>query len=254
MNSDTSKKKKVCPTQTVIARTERAIVAPIKSSLLQALAEGPAGQVSANRTHNGLPVISTEEYARNYNTQSTDSEVRIFDFRGYVEGADGSLRFRDVTTLNGLRGGIHVGINGTTDYWDGSHSVRGPEDLGEFVMYVLVPSATQKKEGVMVSCDSCYNADEYRRNRAQLSSDECLSEEIALAQSKDGYIVTRLYIDPQEPGARDGIRILSLAISEYIKRGYPLDGLTNFVYAAEERILASGGSGKIPTIEELCPR
>lgn len=252
MDFNTSKTQKAGPAQMGIKRPEQAAVPSIKSSIPLALAEGPAGEVSSVRMHNGLPVITEEEYRRGYNTQSSDAEVRIFDFTGYIERPDGSLLFRDVTALNGLRGGIHVGIDGTMDYWDSFGQVHGMEDIGEYVIYTIVPSETQKKEGVMVSCDSCYNVEEYQRTRAKPG--EGPLEEIALAQSDAGYIVTRLNTDPQKPGARDGIRVLSLAISEYIRGGYPLDRLKDFIYAAEERILAAGGSGKVPTLEDLCPR
>ncbi|MEW6721663.1 MAG: hypothetical protein AB1324_00205 [Candidatus Micrarchaeota archaeon] len=203
-----------------------------------ALAEAPRGAIAGQRLHNGLPVMSSTEYDSLYRSRSTESEVRIFDFTGYVEDKSGKLHFRDVLALNGLRGGVHVGIDGTSSYGEGAHGLSGPSDVGEYVVYVTVPAATQKLEGVLCRADSCCSVADYRARESGFSSGPEIEEEIRKGQGEDGWIVDRLLIKPQEPGARDAIRVLALAISEYLKRGHPLEGLKGFIDAAESHLLS----------------
>lgn len=203
------------------------------------LAEGACGMKSGSRLHKGLPVITEEEYRTLYNSHSTETEARIFDFRGYVERNDGSLTFADVVALNGLRGGVHVGIDGTVSYSQGNYGLDGPEKLGEYVVYVTVPAATQKAEGVLCINDSCHSVSDYTARESRYMSISDIEEDIARQQGKEGWIVARLDIDPQQPGARDALRVLGLAITEYLRRGGPLGGLKDFIYAAESHIMSN---------------
>jgi hypothetical protein len=202
------------------------------------ISEGPCGAIVPSRLHNGLPVISEAEFNAGYDSKSDENEVRIFNFRGYVERADGTLRFTDVTALNGLRGGVHVGIDGVTSYWNFGGKASGPSDVGEFVVYAIVPPATQKSEGVVCIFDSCYDVSEYREKESKYCNEKDVSKEIDKYQATSGYIVTRLTIDPRMPGAREAISVLSIAISEYLKQGFPLDGLESFLRSAEERLIS----------------
>jgi hypothetical protein len=200
------------------------------------LTEGPRPSLGPAKMHNGFPVISEAEFNAGYRTQSDDDAVAVFNFRGYVERKDGTLTYADVTALNGLRKGVHVGIDGTSSYRGGQNGVTGPESIGEYVVYVTVPPEAQKAEGVLCRGDSCESVAHFREHESRYMEESDISEEVERYQSQEGWIVIRLTIEPRMPGARDAISVLSVAISEYLRQGYPLDKLERFVRAAESHL------------------
>ncbi len=195
------------------------------------------GRIAGQRLHNGLPVIPAEEFDQGYSTRSTDETQAIFNFRGYVEKPDGELVFRDAAALNGLRG-VHVGIDGTASYDEGGYGLKGPEDVGEFVVYIKIPSAVQRAEGVVCLNDTCKSVAAYREKESRYDDQETITEDIRRRQEIDGYAVIRLTIDPRSEGGRDAVGVLALAISEYLKSGQPLEGLESFIYDAEQALIS----------------
>jgi hypothetical protein len=203
------------------------------------------------KTHKGLPLLTREEFQNLYKTQSTDGVVRTFNFQGYVEdvNAVGEIGYRDVLATNGLRNGIHVGIDGTFNYHDGMRELKDPSEIGEYVVYVTVPPEAQKKERVICESDSCYSVQQKREQERfrlkfmeQEAWEKSVAEEIEEDQNREGWIVVRLSIDPKEDNqARKKVEIISLAITSYIEGNKPLEGLQEFIlnvgiYLADHRL------------------
>jgi hypothetical protein len=191
------------------------------------------------RTHNGLPLISEEEFRAAYRTKSDSDTVVLFDFRGYIQTPNGRIEYRDVTATNGLRGGIHIGIDGVIGYWGAPPRPDGPHEVGEYNAYIIIPGKTQKAEGVLCRNDDCMSVAEFVERERNYMSEGGIQEEIDRYPSGEGYIVVRLRIDPKEdPRAREKVSVLALAINKYIQEGLPLEGLSGFIRAAESHIMS----------------
>ena len=197
-------------------------------------------------THKGLPLLSFEEFRSQYTSQSTDNTIKTFDFQGYVEMENGNIEYRDVTAMNGLRDGIHIGIDGTIDYHKGQTGLKKPEQIEEYVVYITIPASVQKKEGVICKYGNCYSIEDYIKKWGEKEA----KEDIKKAHSEDklnsdGYVVMRLDIDPKKtPNARKKISSLSHAFNEYLRQDYPLGKLYDFM-----RVIDSLLAGNINPFE-----
>ncbi len=213
------------------------------------LVEEPKGLKS--KEHKGLPLITRAEYERYYGTQSNEDVVATFNFQGYVEEDDGSIQYMDVTAVNGLRG-VHVGIDGVRSYSDGMlNPPQGPQDIGEYDMYVTVPPEVQKAEGVMCRDDSCRSVESFRQSEEKWSTQEEIQDEIDNWQSQKGWIVSRLMFEPKkDPDVRKRVTVLAMAINDYLKMGGGLDELSSFVSHAVSALMSMQ---KMPDPKTLLP-
>ncbi len=106
--------------------------------------------------------------------------------------------------------------------------MKGPEDVGEYNMYIKVPGELQKKLGVVCMYDSCYTVE----NRLERDHDQ---EEIDRDQSSMGWIVMRLAVDPKEDDqARIKVQFIHTQTVRFIERGGRLDRVSEFVGRLEE--------------------
>jgi len=190
----------------------------------------------------GLPVIGEGDYWRLYNTDIRalgEKNAATFNYRGFIRSEDEQGRtaesYRDVLATNGLlksadHPGIHVGTDGIVDYsaLDRNHRMAGPEEIGEYDVYVDVPTAIQREQGVVVSYDSCFPAEEYQK---QYGGDP---DDLYGGREHD-YIVMRLNLDPKnDPLARRKAEVLHGHIVDFIQSGSKLDGLTDSVRDLEK--------------------
>jgi len=216
------------------------------------LTEEASTSLGPTRSYCGLPLLSLAEFQALYKIDSVPGEVRTFDFQGYVEIEPGVYRYADVLATNGLRGGIHVGIDGTTSYYDfqGKWSMTNHTDVREYDIYITIPPEVQKAEGVLCRGDSCISASQFREELNDLDPAEF---EQKLDESRDldgGWVVVRLIMDPQVPGARDALRMLNLAITHYITKELPLDKLKDFIDGAESHIQSNTTMARPETLLE----
>lgn len=198
---------------------------------------------------NGFPVIRSEEYSRIYNTDIRalgDDGAATFNFRGYIRedrpGFQKGVFFKDALATNGIlksngHEGIHIGIDGVISY-DGphdNHQMKGPEDIGEYVVYIEVPTELQRELEVVVSNDSCVSA-------LSLSADEvedlyAFQEQMAkdYKTPASSYIVVRLDLNPKKDKlARDKVVLIHTKIIQYIESGKPLYLLQDIIRNLEE--------------------
>lgn len=218
--------------------------------------KGKAGLVEESKglkskEHKGLPLITRAEYEKYYGTKSNNDVVATFNFVGYVEEDDGSIQHMDVTAVNGLRG-VHVGIDGVRSYSEGMlNPPQGPEDVGEYDMYVTVPPEVQKAEGVMCRNDSCQSIESFRKSEAKWSTPQEIQDEIDHWQSGKGWIVSRLRFEPKkDPDVRKRVTVLAMAINDFLKMGGGLDQLSLFVDQAASALMSMT---KMPDPKTLLP-
>lgn len=189
-------------------------------------------EITAQETKNGLPVISEADYLRLYNTdiRAAGAESSVtFNFRGYVRTAEGVF-YREVIANNGIaRGdaekGIHVGTDGIVDYdaMYENHRMQGPEDVGEYDIYLIIPPEIQKRLNVVCRYDSCYTVEEVVQEELGFGDDEAtIREDIKRRQenSEGGWIVIRLGLDPKrDPLARKKVEFIHQMIVSHLEQG-----------------------------------
>ncbi|TSC59186.1 MAG: Uncharacterized protein Greene041619_22 [Candidatus Peregrinibacteria bacterium Greene0416_19] len=192
---------------------------------------------TAPEYRNGLPVLTPEEFRTNYNTDQGINGIgsmTTFDFQGYVRTKDG-VHFKDVLATNGLLKtetckGIHVGTDGIVDYsaMTENRQMKGPQDVGEYDMYILVPGEIQRQTGCVCECDSCRRLDDFNGTK----------EELEKIYSGEGYIVIRMMLDPKEdPHARDKAAIIHDLIVHHIRAGKPLYEIESLQREWEGRLM-----------------
>lgn len=197
----------------------------------------------AQKMHNGMLVMSESEFSRWYQTPSDDGTAKTFNFQGYVEDEEGRLHYQDVLATNGLRGGIHVGIDGTKSYREGKWDMKGPEDIGEYVVYITIPGETQKAEGVVCKWDSCYGVADFKARETQFSRDDTLENDLREAEriikrspeGEDVWIVDRLGFEPKEDAyARDKVVALNTRRVHHLMTGGRLEDTQRVIGELEE--------------------
>ncbi len=206
---------------------------PRPASSQKGMIEGKRG-LDSGRLHNGMPLISDAEFLRLHQIQSTKETVATFDFQGYVE-RDGRIEYRDVLVTNGLRGGISVSFRGT-EQAPPERQPKGPSDIQDYPIYVKIPSETLRSEGLVAGVadvgDNVETVAKFRKRKSKSGFDEEeILEMIAEGQRKDGWVVAT-----PSTTARDKLRMLALAINDYIQRGRPLENLQKFIYTADARL------------------
>ncbi|PJA45456.1 hypothetical protein CO174_03050 [Candidatus Uhrbacteria bacterium CG_4_9_14_3_um_filter_50_9] len=197
--------------------------------------------------HEGLPVVSLEDYKRLYNTDIREAGVdsaATFDFQGYVRvSQDGveKLVYQDVLATNGIQragdhDGIHVGIDGIRDYSDlmGHWTMQDASEVGEYDVYITVPKALQQEQQIICYGDRCISLDEYREFYL-MDGDE--TSDVYESQADKGWIVMRLDLEPkQDPLARKKVELVSMAIVKYLEEGSPIPELNELVYGLVSRL------------------
>ncbi|MCR4311491.1 MAG: hypothetical protein NUV54_02940 [Candidatus Taylorbacteria bacterium] len=203
-------------------------------------------------TREGLPIVSSEDYKRLYNTdiRARGEETALtFDFQGYVrEDRDGYQKgeyFKDALATNGIRKsetqkGIHVGIDGVDMFGENSR-MESTGDVGEYVMYVTLPPMFQEENGLICKYDDCMTVDDYK---LQELDDNPSTEElqdfmkrIKVIQEGKGYIVVRLSIDPSEdPHARAKVKIINNKIVKFLEDGGSPTKVTQMVRDLEDEL------------------
>ena len=187
--------------------------------------------LDTGKTHKGLPFISEAEYRAQYRTESTQDMTATFDFQGYVGFESGTIRYMDVLATNGLRGGIHVGIDGIDYYSDQLSFAQGPSDIREYVVYVTIPLEVRMGEGLLCYNDECLTIAQYRKKLGDAYTEAEKLVEIDNTQRNNRWMVKRTGLT-----SRDHVKVLALAINEYIRDGRPLQELEGFIHAAESHI------------------
>ncbi len=176
------------------------------------------------------------EFRKYYDTDScaVGEGTATFDYQGLVKLGDGNIIYKDVLATNGLlksgsHPGIHVGTDGIVHYSSHqNHDMKGPEDVGEYNIYITVPGEIQKKTDSYCQYDSCYQATRF----------DGTADELREIQSSEGWIVMRLSIDPKEdPHARDKVAIIHQAIVHHIEQGRPLYQIDELVRGLEDRLM-----------------
>jgi len=164
-----------------------------------------------------------------------------FDFQGYVresrENYEKGISYRDVLTTNGiLKGnehtGIHIGTDGIINYnaYEGNRKMKGPEDIGEYDIYIRIPTALQKEKGVFIQYGRCSPANEVSAEELK----EIYSRQIDSCKrygiEPGEHIVIRLDLEPKnDPSARKKAQAIHIAILRHIESGQPLDKIENLV-------------------------
>lgn len=193
------------------------------------LSEGPMGVKP--RSHNGMPVITKEEYLALYNGQSDEKTVRTFNFQGYMEAKDGTLCYKDVIATNGLLGGIHVGIDGMKSYHS-CDGAKGPEDISEYVLFISVPARIQGERRVVCDGDSISLETEYIENAGHGEDGRAHMGGI---RDQENLVAVRLSAKPRkDAGAREKVFTLAMAVNNYVLAGHPLEHLKTFIYEVED--------------------
>lgn len=201
-----------------------------------ALSKEPA-ELTVLETRDGMPVISEAEYSRLYNNdiRAAGAETSAtFDFQGFVKTENGTF-YRDALATNGiLKGenhpGIHVGTDGIVDYSEitRNRSMEGPNDVGEYDIYVTVPGALQQELRVYCMNDNCTAVAD-----APYFVD---AEEIEQAQQDIGYIVIRTMLKPQDDSqARRKAELLQMAIVKHLEAGGSPANIMELVNTIEGR-------------------
>jgi len=190
------------------------------------LAESPSN-VSKRRTHEGLPVMSAQEFDSLLATKSTEKEMRIFDFRGFLEDEHGKLFYADALSAN-FPNGIHVWVMGDESW--GMMTGRGlhkssPETIDHYVLFVNVPQKAQEEQGVVVANGQCARADEFSASE----------KELVEMRKKEEPLTFPLQMRPlEDTEARERLRLFVLAVGEYLRRGMPLERIEDFIYNVED--------------------
>ncbi len=210
----------------------------------------PAAEIQSTQKEfkNGLPVMSAEDFCRLYETDARkhgEKSTTTFDYQGYVryeapEYDESGVFYNDAMATNGLlkddtQEGIHVGTDGIVHYNALTNKrMKGPEDIGEYDMYIKVPGELQKKLGIVCMSDDCDTVES--RLEAGLDQDEIEEE-----QNSSSWIVLRLSLNPKEDQqVRTKVQFIHTQTARYIERGGPLDRLTEFVRRVEDLLEASG--------------
>ncbi|MFN7991375.1 MAG: hypothetical protein U0R44_04435 [Candidatus Micrarchaeia archaeon] len=206
------------------------------------------------RMHNGLPLLSGEEYDQLFAIKSEKGLAKTFDFQGYAETAEG-IRYFDRLTTNDPRG-IHVGTDGVMSY-DMPFGAKSMKEIGEYDIHVKIPAGIQKNEGVVVAYDRVIPIHEYLKTHTGDVSPKEANEDATKTQKEEHFVVIRL---PGKviPGTRDLVRQLHLDIIWYLGKKRPVSGLNDFINErweelrygpAEGTVAGKGGAaktGKLP--------
>lgn len=183
---------------------EAGVIGQVRSEI----AERGRDDLRARETHKGLPVMDADEYQRFYGTDTANTgeeAFTTFDFQGFVRLPEGNLIYKDSMATNGLlkaegHEGIHVGTDGIVDYGAmmQNHKMQGPEEIGEYDIYITIPTELQKERGVVCQYDSCRSVIDYQES---WDADE---EEVREAQGRgEGWVVIRTSLNPKrDKGAR----------------------------------------------------
>ena len=204
---------------------------------------GAPNALKSVETYNGMPVMSEDDYIRFYNTDAKamqnvlEGSTTTFNFQGYVRTDDGNLYYRDAMATNGLlktdkHEGIHVGTDGIIDYNEmfGNHRMKEPEEVGEYDIYIKIPTEIQREKNVVCSCDSCETVESYKE------SFRVNDEQIRSEQSEQHYIVIRTGLDPKkDPYARQKIYLIHEAIVKHINDDGPLNEIADLVIEMETK-------------------
>jgi hypothetical protein len=196
-------------------------------------------------TYRDMPVISEDDYIRFYNTDAAamqnvlEGSTTTFNFQGYVRVKEnGNLYYRDAMATNGLlktdkHEGIHVGTDGVIGYdimFDNRH-MKGPEDVGEYDIYIKIPAEIQREKNVVCHSDSCETVGSYKEKHGPDVDDEIHSN-----QSGQHYIVIRTGLDPEkDPYARQKIYVIHQGIISHIKEGGRLEEIEDLVREMEKK-------------------
>ncbi len=188
-------------------------------------------------TRNGFPVISEADYREYYTTDRSalGEGVATFDFQGFVQSSDETgktqTRYRDVFATNGLLksetcDGIHVGTDGVTSYDDATRAMQGPNDVGEYDLYVMIPAEIQKQTGSVCVGDSCMTREEYVKRYGEEP------EEL-----HKGSMAFRLLFDPEtDPLARDKARFVHMNVTAHIEQHRPLPEIATLIRTLEHEL------------------
>lgn len=204
---------------------------------------------------NGLPIMDAVDYWRMYNTDIREFGAHgsaTFNFQGYVrenrEGYEHGEPFKDAIATNGIlkggnHGGIHVGTDGIVDYSDltGNSRMRGPHDVGEYDIYIRIPTALQREKDVCVRFDSCIRAsevadrgddpEEVYKSQEDYAED---SKKYGINEEASSYIVIRLSLDPKsDRQARRKAMVIHMAIVQHIEKERPLYEIENMARELE---------------------
>jgi hypothetical protein len=236
-------------------------IAPISDRISTKLAKagqtGTALKQFTGLTHleykNGLPVISFEEYVKMYNTDIRalgDHGAATFNFQGYVrykQDDDTRESYKDSLATNGIlkgkdHNGIHVGTDGIVGYsdYEENRCMEGPEDVGEYDVYIRIPTALQREQLVVVDCDRCQPASEHDNPEAAYRRQEEVARKFKIL-CKDGIptsdIVIRLWANPRRDKlARRKAEIIHMKIVQHIETGKPLYEIRDMVSDLEDKL------------------
>jgi hypothetical protein len=182
---------------------------------------------------NGV-ITQNQEYSDLLNGKSVtpvENEIATFDYAGKVQLNDGEVVYKDSMRTHGIlkthaHKGIYIGIDGITDY-SNNRKMQGPEDVGEYDIYINIPSELQKEKNCYVELDSCRAASEFQGDPEDLQS---------IRDSED-YLVIRTGLDPKDdPKAREKIEIINKSIVNHIMKGGKLEEISELVYQETERL------------------
>lgn len=207
---------------------------------------------NGGKTHRGLPLLKMKEYKKFYGIQPEGDAAAMSDFVGYVEDFAGNIRYVDATAVNALVGGIHVGIDGLISHEDALSPPKGPEDVGEYVLYIVISPSVQKKLRVVCTGENdCISAASFFEREKDIHTREEIENKLHYLQDKMGYIVTKLPFEPKtDPDARKRVTLLALAINQYLREESPLEELKAFVDAACSRLQSMSGLPDPMTVAE----
>ena len=186
---------------------------------------------------NGFPVISEDEFRKYYTTDrgALGEGVATFDFQGYVQGTGENrqtqVRYRDVFATNGLlksetSEGIHVGTDGVVHYDHATQAMQGPNDVGEYDVYVMIPAEIQEQTGSICVGDSCMTKEEYVKAYGEEPE-----------KPHNGAMAFRLLFDPEtDPLARDKARFVHMSVATHIEQRRPLPEIGSLIQKLEHEL------------------
>ncbi len=181
--------------------------------------------------------MSQEEFQQRYNIDNYahgEDKFATFDYQGMVHTRDGDVIFKDVMATNGLlksdgNDGIHVGTDGIVGYsaLSENHRMKGPQDVGEYDMYIKIPAAIQQATNSYTQYDQCFAASEF----------DGTPQELREMRENENYVVIRTNLNPHEDSlARQKMRIIHEGVITHIDNGGKLEQISELVSAMESRL------------------
>lgn len=225
----------------------------LATSCEQCKKESEANLVTEQSTEmkDGFPIINSKEFEKGWLNDMRETEkdkVVTFDYQGFIRDSGTpddtghrteEIFYMDTIATHGiLRGDGHKGISVKIDGIISerlNHQMKGPKDVGEYVVCIGVPAKIQKDQHCVVVNDSCIPEDKFH----DYYGDE---DDIEGHRKTENFIIMILYLDPKEDNlARKKAQFIQSEIIKHIENGVPMyeiEGITRDLEKKLEKMMA----------------